>query len=272
MKNEDVRNDLISSNSKFANACDRFFFRIDFYSKPKFCDIFIDRFNNYLIEKGLRNIPYSYQPLNRFQQRIVYTDSIAESLNTSLEQITIEPVYIYRELQPLISQEKSSQNEQVSLFVSPYYIAINISNFSINHSILDFLEWIYNNLEELWDNNTISIADIQISFYASEVLSIESYKNLDGIGGYTPINDSNIHNQWSSSQFIVDDLDCTITNILRLSDVENENHELEKMWEHVISSVCIRKFDSGKAQEPFKELLNRMFRESDKCIELLCAK
>lgn len=270
MNNEDLKHSIFHKDSILANACDRFSFRMDFYSKPQFYEIFIDLWNSYLKEFGLKNTSYSFQPLNRFQQNIVNVDSIAESLNTSLEQITVEPTYIYRDLNALICQEKPS-NGEITLFINRYYINLHISEFRIDDRTSKFLNWLYDTLIKLWNENTISIADMQIMTSASEILSIESYKCNDGFGGYKAIDSDFIHNQWSSTQFVYSDLNCTVTNILRLSNVRFEDESPEKMWEHTILAICVHRFDEGNGNESFNSLFNRMLEQSQESIKL-CAK
>ena len=261
---------VFREGSILEEACDQFSFRIDFYSKPNFYETFFKLWDEMMTECEIGQIKFHVNRLNIIQQNMVNVDAVAESLNTTIDSILDTQTYIFPSL---FSKDGSNYtpDEKFILFVNPYFIDIHIKNINIDGFVVRVCNMLYRVAFILWKENVISISDMHINLGAREIISKDIYLSRDGFGGYNPINHEELHNQFSTYQFIEDNIRCIVKNFLSLVNVEMKGENMQ-MWEHVISSDCIYSLIGNENEDSFMEMFNRLTECCQKYIDCVCVK
>ena len=261
---------LFKKGSILDEACEQFSFRIDFYSKPNFYEAFMKLWDGMMAECGIGPIEFNHNKLNRIQQNIVNVDAVAESLNTTIDNILDTKTYIFPSLFGKGESPREDEQEFI-LFVNSHFIDIYVRNFEIDDYVVKICSMLYLVAYNLWKESVISMVDIHLNAGAREILGKDVYLSKEGFGGYTPINSEALHNQFSTYQFIDNGIRCVVKNFLSLVNVDIEE-ETQLMWEHILSSDCIYSMRGDESQESFHELFNRMTDCCQKYIDCVCAR
>lgn len=266
---KEIKN-IFREGSILEEACDQFSFRMDFYSKPNFDETFLKLWDEMMTECKIGQIKFNVHKLNLIQQNMVNVDAVAESLNTTIDSILDTRTYIFPSL---FSKDGSnySPDQKFIMFVNPYFIDIFVKNIKIDHFVVKVCNMLYHVASILWKENVISISDIHINLGAREIISKDVYLSKDGFGGYNPIDNDDLHNQFATYQFIDNNVKCVVKNILRLVNV-NTNEGEDLMWEHIISSDCIYTLLGDEHEDGFMEMFNQMTECCQKYIDCVCVK
>ncbi|MBD5240566.1 MAG: hypothetical protein HDS59_00555 [Barnesiella sp.] len=261
---------IFRKGSILEESCDQFSFRIDFYSKPNFFETFLKLWDEMMTECELGQIKFHVNRLNIVQQNMVNVDAVAESLNTTIDGILDTPTYIFPSL---FSKDGSdhSPDQKFIMFLNPYFIDIFVKNLSIDNFIVRVCNMLYRVAFILWKKNVISVSDMYLNLGTREIISKDVYLSRDGFGGYNPINNKGLHNQFSTYQFIEDNIRCIVKNFLSLVNVDIKGENMQ-MWEHVISSDCIYSLVGNEDDESFMKMFNRMTESCQKYIDCVCVK
>lgn len=268
MENSDTS--IFRKDSILDSDCERFSFRIDFYSMPDFLEKFTAIWKKDLLGHDLNYVEFNVNKLNLIQRHLVNVDAVSEALNTPIEQILAADTIVFPNLFSKDGTELK-ENQRIIVLINKYFIQLTVIKVNIDDFIHLLCEMLYIIIVRLWMENSVSVVDIQINAEARKMFGKDFYATDQSFGGYLPVNNGQLHNQVSTFQFVEDNLKCIVTNFLSLTDVFFENDVKEIMWEQKLSADCVLTVEDKLKADGFRPVFDFMISKAQDYIKL-CAR
>ncbi len=261
---------IFRQGSIMDQACEVFSFRMDFYSKPNFFEAFFKEWDSHLAEFNKSRVEFNVKQLNIIQQSMVNIDAVAQALNTTIESIQDSMTYIHSSLYERM--EYDAEDADMVLFVNPYFIQLYFRHVKMDEYRLTICKLLSLMIFDLWKTNVVSLVDFQMNMEASQIISRELYLSQEeGFGGYRPIENNKLCQQFSTHQFVEDRFLCVIKNLLSLVDVPFKEEGLQKMWQHDLAAECTYEISGEeKRLELPDKIIPDMIECCQKYIEYIC--
>lgn len=271
-------------NAAFIEASDgsNYVLRFDFFSKPGFAEEFMPQLDRALrrlcgAEDIYRNMRYEHKLLPPGMRRLVDVDTVAESLDCSLEEVLSLPAHIYSDITPLLRPRRKNRSFGAWLVVTSYYVCLHIRNVSFGKEYRIFFTKLCSLLSQFWINGLISPVDVQMLLSTTDNIADDAFRQTKTYNGFEYPEDPKITSKKEMEQLADGDTEYTVSNILVKKYVDNDieeeeeakeggekkegkeereatRKEYETVWTFSVSCVMITLFD---AQDSFGEFAKR---------------
>ncbi len=268
----------LRKNGILDSACDQFNFRIDFFSMPDFCNVFMKKWADMLQVLSKSKTTFYRDRLNTTLGRNVNIDLVAEALNTTIGQISQSETYIFPNI--FCKNEKEFiDGSGFTFFVNPYFLCIHGDNVEVD--LLAFLActFMYETIMSMWKENLVTPVDLSLRLHARKVFDSTAYEKGEGFGVGRNIPGPDFKSIRTSSKFEEGDMTCVVTNLLSLMNVEfredieqNRNNADSRMWENIISANSVYNINILQPDADFNDIYARLVDMCEDKIELICAR
>ena len=252
---------LFDKTSFFYENSDAFSVRFDYFSQPDFIQRFFEKLRplfNSFFEAALP-LSFRLEVPNQFMLRMMNIDSVAQILNTTIGQISKEPIYVYEDkILTFIDRNLLNQKSFGSLMIGKNYCCLYLGNSIIPDLIRNFLDGLYGIIKDLEKKGYISLVNMELLISGRIITNEKGYNNNVLIGNYTPISPEYCTSMVQNYLLERPNLKMSLLNILRITDVETESEGLLKdMREQRLTLKIDRKLNDNNKMD-FNSMLNEM--------------
>lgn len=264
---------LFECNPFFAENEDAFMIRFDYYCKPYFLSAFLEMVDHIFLEHDQENTRSQFRIHNPniFFQQQINIDSVAQRLNTSLEQIVEDRIYII-DTPGLtgLSQDKMSEGASATLMIGKYYCCIYVENSPVDKEGMSIWSAIYDSLRELEARKVVSLVNLEVKVTGRMVTNHKGYLGNRFYGSYKRLDIDNNCSQILTYSRENDDTKCTVNNNFRHGNVIIDKEVYPDMWEQRLTLTVdyqLNGNESDKFEDIFNNLLEKGINFMDICVK-----